>query len=107
MADGWMYFIAPTKAAGAMKIGFTTQLADRFKRLQMNSPVQLSLLVAVRGTRDDETEAHQVFKPWRRHGEWFERNKYTLGHVAFWKRHVDGSTVIDRLKDAKPRTVGE
>ena len=81
--SGSIYFIGGRD--GPIKIGFTRQLAQRLRRLQMNSPVRLSVIAAFEGDRSDELELHRLFKPQRLHGEWFRRSPELRGHIAWWK----------------------
>jgi hypothetical protein len=68
---GIIYFIGPE--AGMVKIGFTSDLPTRLKRLQMGSPVPLYVLAQVEGPATLEREYHARFAAARAHGEWFMR----------------------------------
>jgi hypothetical protein len=71
MRAGTIYFIGAK--AGAVKIGFTTDLDARLHRLQMNCPTKLVVLACHEGLRRDELELHRRFASARLHGEWFRR----------------------------------
>lgn len=68
---GTVYFIGPR--AGPVKIGFTTDLPRRLKRLQSGSPVKLEVLAsATEQEMVQERIYHFQFASQRLHGEWFE-----------------------------------
>jgi hypothetical protein len=64
--QGTIYFIGP--AEGMVKIGFTTDVATRLKRLQCGSPVPLYILARVDGPSTMEREYHRRFEFARAHG---------------------------------------
>ncbi len=65
-----IYFVQ--EASGHIKIGFTEgDPEDRVKALQTASPQPLTLLLAIEGTRQDETVLHNRFAAERICGEWF------------------------------------
>lgn len=69
---GTIYFIGGN--VGPIKIGFTTNIETRLRRLQMNSPRRLRVLAARNGSRRDELELHRRYGEQRLHGEWFKRS---------------------------------
>jgi predicted GIY-YIG superfamily endonuclease len=68
---GWVYAI---EGAGKVKIGVTTDLAQRLKNHQTGSPVPLRLVAAFFSYEPYEVEAalHATFKKWHSHLEWFD-----------------------------------
>ena len=71
-AIGIVYFIGPE--VGPVKIGYTTNLPSRLKRLQSGSPVRLSVLAAaLEQEMIQERIYHFRFAEHRLHGEWFAR----------------------------------
>lgn len=69
-AVGLVYF-ATADGSDSIKIGFSTSLKRRLRQLECAGGRSIRLLVAVRGTRDDESVTHQQFKHARLDGEWF------------------------------------
>lgn len=65
-----VYFI---EGAGLIKIGFTTDVAARLRKLRNSSPVPLELLhvISSEDAPDLEAMVHGMFAAHRRHGEWF------------------------------------
>jgi hypothetical protein len=69
---GYVYFIRSGETE-FVKIGCTTQLAKRLKKLQASNPLPLKLLCSFPSPRpfEDEKMFHQLFAPMRTTGEWF------------------------------------
>lgn len=67
--DGWVYYV---RAGDFVKIGFTTDLPARMKRLQTSSPCKLQLLVAIEGSPEREKSEHRSYRDLRAYGEWFK-----------------------------------
>lgn len=65
---GNIYFIS---YKDRVKIGFATDVAERFANIQAMSPVPLTLLASYKGTWREEQALHVHFAPTRIHGEWF------------------------------------
>jgi hypothetical protein len=63
------YFVLNPES-GRLKIGRTTNLADRIRRIETSVGHQMELLAAVNG--DHEGAWHKRFSDSRRMGEWFE-----------------------------------
>lgn len=66
-----VYFVGTTCT---VKIGYATDLCNRFSKLQTTSPIPLRLLGAMPGTMEDERALHERFVEQRTRGEWFWRN---------------------------------
>lgn len=66
-----IYFIAC--GDDLIKIGHTTNLRSRLRSLRTATPKDLSVLLVVPGTRDDEQELHRKFEAHRAGREWFSR----------------------------------
>lgn len=81
---GFVYVI---EGGGLFKIGYSAQPRQRLQSLQCSSPVPLTLLGVVEGTREDEAQWHHRFRNQRSHGEWFELGSgdidLVLREVAF------------------------
>ena len=65
------YFIGSD--GGPVKIGYSVDVAGRFKSIQSCSPVPLRLLATVGGGEAREAAYHIQFASARLHGEWFSR----------------------------------
>ncbi len=63
-----IYFIQ-AKNDGMIKIGFSANVPQRFKALQVASPTQLVLLGTMIGGYNQEQALHQKFSKYRLHGE--------------------------------------
>lgn len=55
----------------SVKIGTTTNLQDRFKKLQNGAPQELHLMASTPGGRKAEAEYHLRFRDAHIRGEWF------------------------------------
>lgn len=55
-----------------VKIGYSTNVANRHKNLQASNPNHLNLLWHTPGGRDLEDALHRRFHKYRVHGEWFD-----------------------------------
>lgn len=71
-----LYFIGSQD--GPVKIGVTTNLAQRLEHLQTASPVRLEVLAATEADTWLEREYHRFFNHCRLHGEWFDRSDNLL-----------------------------
>ncbi|PTQ64500.1 Meiotically Up-regulated Gene 113 (MUG113) protein [Sphingomonas sp. PP-CE-3G-477] len=68
---GVVYFIGNLEHK-IVKIGFTAgSVLGRLKGIQTGSPVRLSILAYIEGTREDEARLHRTFSPIGLFGEWF------------------------------------
>lgn len=70
MSTTYTYFIGGDGADSLVKIGKSFNPEARLRSLQLSSPVQLELIGVV--PRDVESELHERFKSFRKHGEWFQ-----------------------------------
>jgi hypothetical protein len=75
---GWVYFIRSGKA---IKIGFTTDLDQRVRRLQTASSAPLELLGTVAGTLEDEQNLHRRFANLQLRGEWFRGHSSLMAYI--------------------------
>lgn len=71
--DGAIYFI---RLGSLVKIGFTTNLAQRLKHLPFEE-----VLGVTTGSMRDEKALHARFAHLRQHGEWFRQGPDLLGHI--------------------------
>jgi hypothetical protein len=69
IADGVVYFAF---CAGRIKIGFTSNLADRMCSLSTSSPFPVTLLLTIPGSVADEQMYHRMFAEERVNLEWFD-----------------------------------
>lgn len=82
-----VYFIHD-EIRSAIKIGFATNLYQRFASIQSSSASPLKLLGAVAGTLDDEAALHQKWHPLLIRGEWFSATPELLE----WIKNQLGTT---------------
>lgn len=68
------------EGGGLVKIGFTQDIIYRLRCIRAMSPVPITLIIDVAGTRQDEKALHRRFAAYRSHGEWFRIE----GAVAAW-----------------------
>ncbi len=66
-----IYFILDV-VDGLIKIGFTTNIRLRLRKLRSQTPNTLKLLGTIPGTRRDEARLHDRFYSKRIWGEWFD-----------------------------------
>lgn len=66
--QGNIYFV---RGDDKVKIGFSKDVESRIKDLQASSPLELSLLLTIKGTTKTENELHDRFDKYRIRGEWF------------------------------------
>lgn len=62
-----------------MKIGKTTNVANRMKQIQSTSPIECSSVWILHGDHDYsdlERRVHEYFASDRQHGEWFKISPY-------------------------------
>lgn len=67
-----VYLIRAESRPRRLKIGLSDDPARRLRSLQVGSPVPLTLLAHVLGSREKERYLHRRFAHLRSHGEWFE-----------------------------------
>lgn len=67
--DGHVYFIGAPN--GLVKIGHAIDVYNRLSKHQVGSPLPLTLIAAVPGTRDVEQALHVINAGRWSHGEWF------------------------------------
>jgi len=59
------------RGAGAIKIGFSSDFAGRFKQLATGSPLPLVALAFIAGDEPAEKSFHRKLEAYRQHREWF------------------------------------
>lgn len=87
---GFIYFIQG-ECGGPIKIGYTTDLENRIKKLQTGYPDRLQLLLAFPGNKQFEQAIHKQFEQYRLNGEWFRPAPEVLqriGYFALLNAHV-------------------
>jgi hypothetical protein len=77
-SGGYVYFI---RGGDAIKIGFSKEPPSRLPDLQVANPEKLDLIGAVRGTRKDERELHQMFCHLEIRGEWFRAELELIEYI--------------------------
>lgn len=87
-----IYFIQP-EGGGLIKVGRALEPEKRLRELQIGSPVKLVLCRAEPAPGWWETRLHQVFAPWRQHGEWFKAHP-ALANI--------GDCIPDQTLEAEP-----
>jgi len=80
LPNTWVYFIQAGDD-GPIKIGITKNVESRRAGLQPGSPIVLSLLCAIPGTRANERMLHKHFADDRLHGEWFNPHPELLEYI--------------------------
>lgn len=80
LTEGFVYFIYAPEV-DRVKIGFTVNLKQRFKELQLGSPTALEMLTYVRGTFQLELAILAIFHKYRLHGEWFQAHPDLLAFI--------------------------
>lgn len=81
-----VYFIGPALCRGEpVKIGTTTNLAQRFRSLNLSSPVQLTVHAVARGDRHREADFHYEFRKYRLHGEWFRLTPSLINRIEAYQ----------------------
>jgi hypothetical protein len=96
---GWVYFVRNGKA---IKIGFTTDLDQRLKRLQTASSSTLELLGAVAGTLEDEQNLHRRFANLQIRGEWFRGHTSLMAYIREATKAPEPAEVSEPAEPAKP-----
>lgn len=74
-----IYFIQDTETR-RIKIGVSTDPAQRLKQLQTAHASELKLIAVMDGSFSDEQALHQLFT--RKRGEWFEPTKDLLAFIS-------------------------
>ena len=64
-----IYFI---KAQSNVKIGYAADPLKRLKELQTGNPYKLKLVATMPGCFKTESAIHEVYKKYKRTGEWFK-----------------------------------
>jgi hypothetical protein len=91
-----IYFIQAE--TGEVKIGYTgADPETRLQTIQGNSPCKLTLLAAIKGSREKELLIHAQFKKHRLHGEWFAPVPSLLEFMKFESK-ISGWVKRDAVK---------
>ena len=69
-----IYFVLAEDVIGGprVKIGFSGDVNQRLKDMQIGSPVKLELILSFRAPSSVEAKLHKAFAKYHIHGEWFE-----------------------------------
>lgn len=65
-------YIIGAKESPLVKIGTTDNVKRRLREIQNMCPVKLRVLWQTVGNEQLERALHRRFRPWRKHGEWFD-----------------------------------
>lgn len=74
---GWVYVI---RCGSFVKIGSTSDVPARLRKLQSHNPHDLTLLATFSGGQSFEFDLHKRFKACRHRDEWFREE----GELAAW-----------------------
>ena len=77
-----VYFVGADDPFAPVKIGYASNLRNRFNGLRYLSPQPLVILGYTEGSRDDEAQYHKRFAHIRLHGEWFRRSDDLVDHIS-------------------------
>jgi hypothetical protein len=83
-----VYFIR-AETTGLIKIGWTTDLAQRLSNLEGGSPDRLTLLSTASGGSDLEGHLHEHFADERVHAEWFVPSNRLLDFISRVEHYGD------------------
>lgn len=84
---GKLYFVQA--ASGPIKIGFTRkQPIGRLKELQVGNHEDLTLLLSVPGTMEQERQLHEELKPYLIRREWFQPAPEVLCVIEDLRQHT-------------------
>ena len=67
------------------KIGYSTNLEQRFKAFNTASPLPHKIIAVAPGGKQQETTLHNVFNKYRGYGEWFSKEQDILNLFAMLK----------------------
>ena len=87
--SGTVYAIQAEVEASPIKIGYCNDwgLEERLKSLQTGNPSRLRVIASAMGYMSHERRCHNILKPYRLTGEWFQ---WTPEVAAFVKALEDG-----------------
>lgn len=71
VAESYQPHIYFAYSAGRIKIGASSNVADRAKKLNGDSALPVTIILTGRGSLADEAGLHEVFAEERLHNEWF------------------------------------
>ena len=77
-----IYFIQAATGTGLIKIGYSNDCEARLRSMQTGSPIQLTLLAVLPGSRKREQQVHRYWSVYRAHGEWFQPDTRLLAEIA-------------------------
>ena len=78
--DEWVYFVRG-ETTGHIKIGYSTDCANRIVQLQNGAPERLVMICTTHGDRRLEKQLHERFAKDRVHGEWFAPSAELLDFI--------------------------
>ena len=93
IAKGDLYFI---RCGDAVKIGRTTNIVERLRNMQVNSPHEIDCLLLLRGQGKHEAACHKRFAAYRVRGEWF-RLSDELNSAIVEAREANRTTTLSFL----------
>ena len=99
-ASGYVYAIGVKGDENSViKFGYTRNIEDRFKTLQIGSPVLLELLGKADGRIHLEQKLHRLLAASRSHGEWFTRTD----EVKKALECIKANTLVEWLAEGSSR----
>ena len=69
---GFIYFVRQQEPYPRYKIGFSADVKKRISCLRTGNPEPIELVGHIRGSRGQERGIHEVLKPYRVTGEWYQ-----------------------------------
>jgi hypothetical protein len=77
---GYVYFIQ-IGSCGDIKIGFSTNILNRFNTIKTSIPDQIKLLGYMSGSMKLEKELHKKFRVLWKKGEWFHCDRVLIDFI--------------------------
>lgn len=103
-----VYFLQAGGPGRPIKIGFSTNLANRMVDIQDSNPETLTVLFTQEGTREDERALHAKFRDHWIGGEWFRAHRTLLAHILDKVLELPGTPEREkRLSKAGPASFNE
>lgn len=100
----WVYLIG-SPASRLVKIGVSSNPAERLADLQVGSPIPLMILWRTQGGQGLESALHRYFRNYRVHGEWFDFGEEsatalvaTAAVLLGYRTQPEGSAPLSRYR---------
>lgn len=92
---GHVYY-ARSEDTGRIKIGWSSNVANRLATLQRSSGAALTIIWSEPGTGRDERNLHAKFAAARLHGEWFSPVPELLAHIETRRQTTAPPVALER-----------